>query len=62
MEVTSVTPCKLPHGTSTMEATSWKLHMEGTSWNLHHGSTYTMEVLMEVTALPLCNGTFHGTY
>ena len=42
------TPWKLPHGTYTMEVTSWNLHrrsylMERRTWKVPHGS-YMMEV------------------
>ena len=41
------TPCKLPHGTYTVEVTSLNVHhggqlMELTLWKLPHGS-YTMD-------------------
>ena len=52
-----LTPCTLPHGTYTMEVSSWNLHhkrylmelthrsylVEFTPWKLPH-STYTMKV------------------
>ena len=50
MELTS---WKLPHGTYTMEVTSWIYTMEGTSWILHHGSYF-----MELTPLKLPHGTY----
>ena len=42
------TPYKLPHGTQTMEVTSWNLHhgsyfKEHSPWKLPHG-TYIMQV------------------
>ena len=52
------TPWKLPHGTYTIEVTSWNIHHEDylmvlTPWKLNHG-TYTMEV----TSWNL----YHGSY
>ena len=43
-----LTPWKLPHGTYTMEVTSWNVHLRGylmerTPWKLPTG-TYTMDV------------------
>ena len=42
------TPWKLPHGTYTMDVTSWNIHTESyfiehSPWKLPHG-TYIMEV------------------
>ena len=59
------TPRKLPHGTYTMEVTSWNLHKDN-SLNLRHGSYF-----MEFTPWKLPHGTYiidtswnlhHGSY